>query len=258
MHSVRKEIEMAKYGITGSAITAAMMLAASAAAQDDRAVQVPDEGRALQRESRGASVQEGEDAIPAKPGDGPGQDDAQGEEEGFYRASEVLGSTVRGEGGEELGTIRDLMIDRESQTISHFILDEDNQAAPRERTRETRQAPAATVETRREIDAQSSVRVVPWSVARPQFTQQERIVNVPLNQQRWQQAPTYTWQEIQAGPRAGWYNDVNRFYGVQPGPGVGVRGLGGPGPVEVERDGDVEIRGRGPDGRRQRIEIEND
>lgn len=211
---------MSKFGFAAFASAAVVLLGVTISAQD-----------------RQDPLRPGEDAVPARPGDGPGQ--AEGEEEGFYRASEILGSTVRGEGGEELGQIQDLLIDRESQRISHFILGEDGAAQPA-RTERTRREPA------REVDAQASVRVVPWNVAQPRFTPQERIVTVPLARQRFQQAPTFTWQQIQ-GPRAGWYGEVNRFYGVQ--------GRGGR--VEVERDGDVEIEGNRP-GRPDRVRIDND
>ena len=218
---------MRRFRFGMAAGVAALMLVGTAMTQDQGT-------RRARQQADG--LRQGEDAIPARPGEGPRQ--RGGRDQGFYRASEILGSTVRGEGGEELGTIQDLLIDRQTQTISHFILGEEGE---------------------REITQQSNVRVVPWTVARPQFTQDQRIVNVPIPQQRFREAPAYTWQEIQAGPRGGWYGDVNRFYGVQPGrPGFQP---GQPGRVEVERDGDVEIEGvrPGPGGvpQRERIEIDN-
>jgi len=218
-----------------SAAAASLMFGGAALAQDDPAP----------RDRNAPSLQQGEDAVPAEPGDGPADADAQGEEQGFYRASDVLGSSVRGKGGEELGTVQDLLIDRESQKISHFILDEDAPAAETPVPRRDRTRDAANAEARRAADAQGSVRVVPWSVAQPRFTAQDRVVTVPLDQQRWRQAPTYTWGEIQAGPRGGWYRDVNTFYGVP-----GVQGRPG-GRARIERDGDVEIK----DGRGGEVEI---
>lgn len=215
-----------KVGLTTSAFAALALLGVIAVAQNER-----------------DPLRSGENAVPARPGDGPGQSDSQ--EEGFYRASEILGSTVRGEGGEELGQIQDLLVDRQSQQITHFILSEQGEQPVRRRAQ--REQPEA-----RQIDAQSSVRVVPFSVARTQYEGAQPIVTVPLAPQRFQQAPAYTWQEIQAGPRGGWYGEVNRFYGVQ----------GQPRNVEVERDGDVEIKNRDgsevelkPNGR---VKIDND
>ena len=203
---------------------------------------------------------------PAPPTDSPPRPDAtrQSEREaGFYRASEIIGTTVKGEGGESLGQIQDLLIDRRNQQIQYFILGE-----------------GAAIDARPDQpQAQSSsLTVIPWSVARPQFgTAESRFVSVPFAPQRLQQAPTLTWQEIQTGP-AVWASDVDRFFGVSAGvrergvnrrdreieiddgaarprgrgrievePNGDVRGRGG---VEVERDGDVRPEGR--------IEVERD
>lgn len=209
---------MVKTTLTASALATLLLLCSSASAQQGQ-------------------LQPGEDAVPARPGDGPDQQNAA--DTGFYRASELIGTTVRGEGGQELGTIDDLLIDRRSQRISHFILSDET--AARTNPADPNARPSVT---------QNSVRVVPWSVAQPQFQGEQRAITVPIAPQRFREAPAYTWQEIQAGPRGGWYNDVNTFYGVQPRPGR----RGG---IEVERDGDVEIDGRQP-GRRGRIEVEND
>lgn len=201
-----------KVGLTTSAFAALALLGVIAVAQNQDAQD---------------QLRTDENAVPAQPGDGPGQGDSQ--DEGFYRASEILGSTVQGEGGKELGQIQDLLIDRKSQRITHFILNDDASNSQPVRSRNRSDNPPA-----REVDAQSSVRVVPWSVARTQYNGPQPIVTVPFAPQRFQQAPTYTWQEIQAGPQGGWVNDVNRFYGVQ----------GQPRKVEFERDGDVEIKNR--------------
>lgn len=171
-----------------------------------------------------------ESAVPAQPGDGPAPQ--AGQDGDFYRASELIGTAVRGDDGQELGKIQDLLIERRNQRIRYFLLGEGE-----------------------ELNAQSNLRVVPWTAARPQFEQDQRFVTLQVDQQRWQQAPSYTFQEIQTGP-AGWTTEVDRFYGV-----TGRQGRGGR--VDVERDGDVEIegdrpRGRGVRGDRGEVEIEGD
>jgi len=153
-----------------------------------------------------------DDAVPAKPGDGPAARD--GQDDGFYRASEIIGTTVRSDDGQDLGKVQDLLIERRNQRIRYFLLGDGE-----------------------ELSAQSNLRVVPWTAARPQFRGDDRFVQVRVNQEKWQQAPAYTWQEIQAGPGP-WATQVDQFYGVQ-----GRQGLRGR-DVEVERDGDVEIEGR--------------
>ncbi len=154
-----------------------------------------------------------ESAVPARPGDGPAEQ--QGGDDGFYRASELIGTTVRGDDGKDLGKVQDLLIERRNQRIAYYLLGDGEQ-----------------------LNAQSNLRVIPWTVAQPQFRGNDRFVTVKLNQQRWQQAPAYTWQEIQTGPGP-WVTEVDKFYGV-----TGRQNGRNRGRVEIERDGDVEIEGR--------------
>ena len=171
-----------------------------------RGVQV--EGRAAQ----GRAV-EGRAAAP------------QADEQGFYRASEIIGMSVRGNGGQELGQIQDLMIDGRSQQIRYFILSSGEK-----------------------VSANSKLTVMPWAVAQPHFgeAQDQRYVGVEFEQDRLRQAPTFTQQQLQA-PRATWYQDVDRFYGVRQ--GVARPNLRG-GNIEVDDDGEVEVEGRLPRGAR--------
>lgn len=144
---------------------------------------------------------------------------------GFYRASELIGTSVRGDDGQSMGRIDDLLIDGQSQQIRYFILSDGEKVDANAQSPEARSS--------------SNVTVVPWSVARPQFgrTPDNRFVTVPFARQRLQQAPTYTWQEIQTAPTR-WAPDVDRFYNVPAG-GLPVP----PGSrIEVERDGDIEIK----------------
>lgn len=213
---------MMKATLTTSALTALVLLCGTTSAQQAQTQVQPGE--------RG-QLQSGEETVPARPGDGPQR--RGGGETGFYRASELIGTSVRGEEGQELGKIEDLLIERRNQRISHFILGGQGAAA-----------------NAQEGAAQGNVRVVPWSVAQPRISGEERAVTIPMAAQRFQEAPTYTWQEIQAGPRGAWYNDVNTFYGVQP----RTRGAGR---VEVERDGDVDVERR-PNRRGGNVEFERD
>lgn len=161
----------------------------------------------------GTAFAQDDPAVPARPGDGPAEQ--AGQDDGFYRASEILGMTVRSDDGQDLGQIQDLLIERRNQRIRYFLLGEGG-----------------------ELNAQSNLRVVPWTAARPHFEEADRFVTVRVDQQRWQQAPSFTFQEIQAGPAA-WTTEVDRFYGV------GGRSSRGQRPdVEVEQDGDVEGRNR--------------
>lgn len=120
-------------------------------------------------------------------------------EDGFYRASEVIGTVVRAEDGQELGKIQDLLIEEQTQTVRFFILGE----------------------------GESNLRAIPWGIViDPQLGPdvQERFVTVRIDRQRWEQAPTFTWQEIRTGGQAAWVNQVNQFYNVEAGGQAGQRG----------------------------------
>lgn len=182
-----------------------------------------------------ATAVAGAQAPPQPPADGvappPRSDRARADREaGFYRASEILGTTVRGSDGQELGQVQDLLIEQRSQQIRYFILGQGEA-----------------------VDAQGSLTVVPWMAARPMFQGDQRFIDVKLEQQRFREAPTFTWQEIQSGP-AQWSTRVDQFYGVS-GRRGGVRG-------EIERDGDIEIEGRdrprGDRPRRGELDVERD
>lgn len=54
-------------------------------------------------------------ALPARPGDGPNE--SAGEDDEFYRASEIIGTSVRDEDGQALGQVRDLLIERRNPQI---------------------------------------------------------------------------------------------------------------------------------------------
>lgn len=143
-------------------------------------------------------------------------------EAGFYRASEVLGTVVRSEDGQELGKVTDLLIERETQIVRYFVLGE----------------------------GESNLRAIPWAVVvDPQIGPgvQERFVTVRIDRQRWDQAPAFTWQQIQAGGgQAGaWVTEVDRFYGVEGGGQAGQRnrdGRAGQGGEAGRRNRDAQNR----------------
>jgi sporulation protein YlmC with PRC-barrel domain len=164
-------------------------------------------------------------AVPGAAANANSEDEA-----GFYRASEVIGTQVKSDDGKSLGRINDLLIDGKSQQIRYFILSDGDKVDANANVR----TPNA--------QSSSNLTVVPWSVARPQFTgaRESRFVTVPFAQTRLQQAPTYTWQEIQSTPTR-WVPDINRFYNVPAAGGVAVPPDS---KVKIQRDGDVKIKNR--------------
>ena len=208
---------MPRSRIAASVASLATLVAIAAYAQDERRVRV-------QVEEPNASDNV---AVPDVDVQSPDNE----KEAGFYRASEVIGTQVRSDDGKSLGRINDLLIENKTQQIRYFILSDGDKVDANAQT------PAA--------QSSSNLTVVPWSVARPQFTgaPDSRFVTVPFAQTRLQQAPTYTWQEIQTAPTR-WVPDVNRFYNVPRGGAVGPGGVAVPpeGKVKIQRDGDVKIK----------------
>jgi len=202
---------MPRFRIVATVASLAAVVAIAASAQDERRVRV-------QVEEPQANENRAVPDVDAT---------AKEDEAGFYRASEVIGTQVRGDDGQSLGRIEDLLIEGKSQQIRYFILSEGGQVDANANVR----TPAA--------QSSSNVTVVPWSVARPQFgrTPDSRVVTVPFAQTRLREAPTYTWQEIQTAPTR-WVPDVNRFYNVRGG-GVAVPPDSR---VRIQRDGDVKIK----------------
>ena len=153
---------------------------------------------------------------------------AQPDTAGFYRASEVIGTSVRGQGGENMGQIQDLLIDGRTQQIQYFILS-----------------------SGRTVDAQSKLHVMPWAVAEPQFrSREERHFTVQVPPARLREAPAYSQEQIFGGTQ--WTNEVNRFYNVPQRQRVLRPNFEGE--AEIER-GDRELKIEREDGK---VEIERD
>jgi sporulation protein YlmC with PRC-barrel domain len=203
---------MPRFRFAASVASLAALVAIAASAQDEPRVRVQ-----VEEQTNDAA------AAPERDANAPATED----EAGFYRASEVIGTQVKGDDGQSLGRINDLLIDGKSQQIRYFILSDGDKVDANSNAR----TPAA--------QSSSNVTVVPWSVARPQFgrTPDSRFVTVPFAQTRLREAPSYTWQEIQTAPTR-WVPDVNRFYNVQGG-GVAVPPDSR---VRIQRDGDVKIK----------------
>lgn len=203
---------MPRFRIAASVASLAALVAIAASAQEERRVRVQVE----EPTNDAVAVPEVDENATAKEN-----------EAGFYRASEVIGTQVRGDDGQSLGRIDDLLIEGKTQQIRYFILSDGDKVDANTNNR----TPAA--------QSSSNVTVVPWSVARPQFgrTPDSRYVTVPFAQTRLREAPTYTWQEIQTAPTR-WVPDVNRFYNV-PGGGVAVPPDSR---VKIQRDGDIKIK----------------
>jgi len=114
-----------------------------------------------------------------------------GNEAGLYRASELIGMEVKGNDNEDLGKVKDLFVDRQTNQIEYLILD-----------------------TSSFVDLQGQMPVVPWSIVQwqPGANPNAFMLFAPLTQARIRTAPLIT---LSNGPLTGipqLRSQVNQFY----------------------------------------------
>lgn len=129
-------------------------------------------------------------AVPANP---QGQADPDGD--GFYRASELIGTTVHDHQKQALGQIKDLVIDARTDMVLYAVVDFNRIAEIRQK-----------------------LIVVPWPVMTVQFgpavTEHFVIIDVP--RQRLLQAPAFTAVQLRDLRRPVWMTEVNTFFDFHP------------------------------------------
>ncbi|WP_397570952.1 PRC-barrel domain-containing protein [Schlesneria sp. T3-172] len=137
---------------------------------------------------------EGKAAVPTR-GDG-----AVGESE-IYRASEVIGLPVKDDGGQEVGKIKDLVINGGSSEVLYAVV------------------------AMNEAEEKDTVYVMPWTVFQPSFGDANVIqfTTLTIPQTVWVKAPYFQWNRWRQAPYTQWGPRVNEYYSQQS--QIGVRGL---------------------------------
>jgi sporulation protein YlmC with PRC-barrel domain len=112
---------------------------------------------------------------------------------GFYRATEMIGMPVKGEGNEQLGVVRDLVIDGDTQEVRYLLLSE-----------------GEAVATTDEWVA------VPFSVVQPHFIVDggDPFFFVAFNRQRFVDAPRIRAADLRNFRNVDWMVGTDRFFGV--------------------------------------------
>lgn len=141
---------------------------------------------------------------------------------GFYRANDVVGMTIRGANGEDLGKIQDIVIDSRSNEVQYFLLD-----------------PAPTVKV-------DGVLVMPWTyvVREYQARPQVQYITVDLPRERLLQAPVLRRTELRSfrtNAPVRIFQQVDQFYGITR--NVLRPNLDGRGGVRGNLDADGSLRG---------------
>ena len=118
----------------------------------------------------------------------------------YVQTSKIVGMKVRDSGGQEIGVVKDVVLDRNSGCMAYTVLSTGGTS-----TRTT--GGAKTV-------------AVPWTVYTT--TNDPSIMTVRVERDRIYNAPAFDYARIDEYSTPNYINNVYSYYGVQPGVGIGV------------------------------------
>src|SRR6266404_6663059 len=126
---------------------------------------------------------------------------------GYVQTSKIIGTTVQGAQGEEVGEIKDVVLDRNTGCMAYTVLS------------------AGGTGTR--VAGRAKTIAVPWAVY--STTSDPRVLTVRVDRERIYNAPAFDYARIDEYSSSGWINNVYSYYGVsgQAGVGVGTSVTGG-------------------------------
>jgi len=117
---------------------------------------------------------------------------------GYYQASKIVGSKVRSSSGEEIGEIKDVVLDNNG-CMAYTVV--------------------STGGTGSRVTGTSKTVAVPWQVYTPSS---DRVYTVRVEKEKIYNAPVFEYSRINEYSTSGWTNNVYSYYGVSPGVGVSV------------------------------------
>lgn len=111
--------------------------------------------------------------------------------EAYFKASDLIGMTVKGAGNSELGEVEDLFIDARTRQIEYLVLD-----------------------TGVFADLGGKQPVLPWALVEPHFVgdADSHFLMTGLTSERLKTAPAIDTSDVELGRSAAWISLVNRFY----------------------------------------------
>jgi len=121
---------------------------------------------------------------------------------GYVQTSKLIGTKVKASAGEDIGVIKDVVLDRNTGCMAYTVL-----SAGGGGTRGAGQAKTVAV---------------PWTVYSP--SSDPSILMVRVERDRIYNAPEFDYARIDEYGRTGYINNVYSYYGVSPQAGVGVSG----------------------------------
>ena len=118
----------------------------------------------------------------------------------YIQTSKLIGTKVKASGGEEVGLIKDVVLDQNGCMAYTVVSTSGGGGGGR-------------------VSSSSKTVAVPWSVY--QTTSDPRVVTVRVDRQKIYSAPAFDYARIQEYSTGGYINNVYSYYGVTPGVGVG-------------------------------------
>src|SRR4051812_18144905 len=120
----------------------------------------------------------------------------------YIETSKLVGKPVKSSQGEEIGTIKDVVIDRSTGCMAYTVLS-------------TGGGGGGQV-----AGPGGKMVAVPWSVYSPQSD--VNTYTVTVDRQRIYNAPVFDYARVEEYARPDYINNVYSYYGVSPGAGIGV------------------------------------
>src|SRR5712691_5116440 len=119
---------------------------------------------------------------------------------GYVQTSKIIGTRVKTAQGEEIGEIKDVVLDRSTGCMAYTVLS------------------AGGTGTR--VVGQAKTVAVPWAIY--STTSDPRVLTVRIDRERIYNAPAFDYARIDEYSSSGWINNVYSYYGVSAQTGVGV------------------------------------
>src|SRR6184192_4031259 len=118
----------------------------------------------------------------------------------YVQTSKIVGMKVKDSSGQEIGVVKDVVLDRNSGCMAYTVL--------------------TTGGTSTRVSGGGKTVAVPWTVYTA--TSDPSVMTVRVERDRIYNAPAFDYARIDEYSTSGYINNVYSYYGVQPGVGVGV------------------------------------
>jgi sporulation protein YlmC with PRC-barrel domain len=122
---------------------------------------------------------------------------------GYIQTSKIIGTKVKTSSGEEIGVVKDVVIDRSTGCMAYTVV--------------------STGGTGTRITGQAKMVSVPWAVYSTTTTTDPSVLTVTVDRDRIYNAPVFDYARINEYSTTGYINNVYSYYGVSAG-SVGVTG----------------------------------